>query len=113
MRGGRSSASGSIAGLHTTRARRSNAACAGVPLSTAAASTPAMEMMAGKCAGSASGGRMLLARGFPTRDRQFWLGAFAQLRRHATPPSLPKYGYLLESGVRAVGAVLLICSLVR
>jgi hypothetical protein len=55
----------------------------------------------------------LLARGFPTRDRQFWLGAFAQLRRHATPPSLPKYGYLLESGGRAVGAVLLICSLVR
>jgi len=52
----------------------------------------------------------LLARGFPTRNRQFWLGAFAQLRRHATPPSLPKYGYLLESGVRAV---LLICSLVR
>ena len=55
----------------------------------------------------------LLARGFPTRNRQFWLGAFAQLRRHATPQSLPKYGYLLESGGRAVGAVLLICSLVR
>ena len=55
----------------------------------------------------------LLARGFPTRNRQFWLGAFAQLRRHATPPSLPKYGYLLEGGGRAVGAVLLICSLVR
>jgi hypothetical protein len=55
----------------------------------------------------------LLARGFPTRNRQFWLGAFAQLRRHAAPPGLPKYGYLLDSGGRVVGAVLLICSLVR
>ncbi len=55
----------------------------------------------------------LLADGFRTHDRQFWLGAFAQLRRHATPPGLPKYGYLLECEGRAVGAVLLICSLVR
>jgi hypothetical protein len=55
----------------------------------------------------------LLVRGFPTRNRQFWLRAFVQLRRHATPPSLPKYCYLLESDGRAVGAVLLICSLVR
>lgn len=55
----------------------------------------------------------LLAHGFPAHDRQFWLEAFAQLRRHATPPGLPKYGYLLENGGRAVGAVLLICSLVR
>jgi len=54
---------------------------------------------------------LLLAH--PTRDRQFWLGAFAQLRQHATPPGLPKYGYLLESVGRTVGAVLLICSLVR
>ena len=55
----------------------------------------------------------LLAGGFRTHDRRFWLEAFAQLRRHATPPGLPKYGYLLESDGRAVGAVLLICSLVR
>jgi hypothetical protein len=55
----------------------------------------------------------LLAQGFPTRDRPFWLKAFGQLRRHATPPGLPKYGYLLESGGRAVGVVLLICSLIR
>jgi hypothetical protein len=55
----------------------------------------------------------LLAHGFRAHDRQFWLEAFAQLRRHATPPGLPKYGYLLESEGRAVGAVLLICSLVR
>jgi len=54
----------------------------------------------------------LLAGGFRTHDEKFWLGAFAQLRRHATPPGLPKYGYLLESGGRVVGAILLICSLV-
>ena len=41
------------------------------------------------------------------------LQAFAQLRRHATPAGLPKFGYLLESDGRVVGAVLLICSLVR
>jgi hypothetical protein len=55
----------------------------------------------------------LLAQGFPTRSRQFWLGAFAQLRRHAVPPGLPRYGYMLDSDGRAVGAVLLICTLVR
>jgi hypothetical protein len=55
----------------------------------------------------------LLAQGFPTRSRQFWLEAFAQLRRHAVPPGLPRYGYMLDSDGRAVGAVLLICSLVR
>ena len=55
----------------------------------------------------------LLAQGFRTRDLQFWLEAFAQLRRHATPPGLPKYGYLLESDGRTVGTVLLICSLAR
>jgi hypothetical protein len=55
----------------------------------------------------------LLANGFRTHDRQFWLQAFVQLRRHATPAGLPKYGYLLDSDGRVVGAVLLICSLVR
>ncbi|MGO9399450.1 MAG: acyl-CoA acyltransferase [Xanthobacteraceae bacterium] len=54
----------------------------------------------------------LLARGFRTHDRRFWLEAFAQLRRRAPPPGLPKYGYLLESGGSVVGAILLICSLV-
>jgi hypothetical protein len=54
----------------------------------------------------------LLANGFRTHDEKFWLGAFAQLRRHATPQGLPKYGYLLESDGRVIGAILLICSLV-
>ncbi len=52
----------------------------------------------------------LLARGFPKRNRRFWLEAFKQLSRREPPPSLPKYGYLLESESIVVGALLLICS---
>jgi hypothetical protein len=52
----------------------------------------------------------LLARGFPARDRHFWLEALAQLTRHGPPPGLPQYGYLLESGGVIVGAIILICS---
>jgi hypothetical protein len=55
----------------------------------------------------------LLARGFPARNRQFWLRAFAQLTRHEPPPGLPKYGYLLASDGIVVGAILLICSTMR
>jgi len=55
----------------------------------------------------------LLARGFPSRTRQFWLHAFAQLTAREPPPGLPKYGYLLDSGGGVVGAVLLICSTMR
>jgi hypothetical protein len=52
----------------------------------------------------------LLARGFPARDRHFWLEAMAQLTRHQPPPGLPQYGYLLESGGVIVGTILLICA---
>jgi len=55
----------------------------------------------------------LLARGFPNRNRAFWLAALAQLRRREPPPDLPKYGYLLESNGVTVGALLLICSQLR
>ena len=55
----------------------------------------------------------LLARGFHHRNQQFWLRALAQLTRREPPPGLPKYGYLLESGGVVVGALLLICSMVR
>lgn len=54
----------------------------------------------------------LLARGFPERDRRFWLTALSLLTRHATPPGWPKYGYLLESGGVVRGALLLIFSTV-
>jgi hypothetical protein len=52
----------------------------------------------------------LLARGFPAYDRGFWVGAFARLTEHTSPPGYPKYGYLLEYERGAVGAILLICS---
>ena len=55
----------------------------------------------------------LLARGFQKRNRQFWLRALEQLKRRNYPPSLPKYGYLMESGGRPVGALLLICATMR
>jgi hypothetical protein len=55
----------------------------------------------------------LLAQGFPSRRRQFWLHAFAQLTAREPPPGLPKYGYLLDGGGAVVGAILLICSTMR
>ena len=55
----------------------------------------------------------LLERGFPHRNRSFWLRALAQLTRREPPGGLPKYGYLLESDGVPVGAILLICSTVH
>jgi hypothetical protein len=55
----------------------------------------------------------LLTRGFPARNRQFWLNAFTQLSRREPPPELPKYGYVLESGGIIVGAILVICAKMR
>ena len=51
----------------------------------------------------------LLLKGFgKRRTREFWVAALARLTRHATPPDLPKYGYVLESDGALVGVVLLI-----
>jgi hypothetical protein len=55
----------------------------------------------------------LLACGFPSRDLQFWQDALAQLGARRPPADLPQYGYLLESGDRLVGAILLICAQVQ
>jgi hypothetical protein len=55
----------------------------------------------------------LLARGFPGRDARFWRDALAQLGARQPPAGLPQYGYLLESGDRPVGAILLICAQVQ
>jgi hypothetical protein len=55
----------------------------------------------------------LLARGFPSRDMQFWGHALAQLGARQPPAGLPQYGYLLESGDRPVGAILLVCAQVQ
>jgi hypothetical protein len=54
----------------------------------------------------------LLARGFPIRGRDYWRRALGKLATHATPPGLPKYGYLLENNGAAVGVILLIFSFV-
>lgn len=55
----------------------------------------------------------LLTHGFSRRDRQFWPRAFEQLKKHEPPAGLPKYGYLMESGDRPVGVILLICSTIQ
>ena len=55
----------------------------------------------------------LLQRGFPSRKRRFWQRALDELTRREPPPGLPKYGYLLETDGRLVGAILMICSAMR
>jgi hypothetical protein len=55
----------------------------------------------------------LLARGFPVRGHAFWQQALKGLSKHAPPPGLPKYGFLLESGGVPVGTLLSICSTTR
>jgi hypothetical protein len=53
----------------------------------------------------------LLNEGFrPRRSRAFWQGVLDRLESHTPPNGLPKYGYVLESGGRPVGAILLIFS---
>ena len=44
---------------------------------------------------------------------QFWGHALAQLGARQPPAGLPQYGYLLESGDRPVGAILLVCAQVQ
>jgi hypothetical protein len=57
---------------------------------------------------------MLLTRGFePARSRQFWMNVFGCLSRRPVPPGFPRYGYVLESDGRVVGAIVLIFSTVR
>jgi hypothetical protein len=53
---------------------------------------------------------VLLARGFRKRNRKFWERGLQQLGRREPPPSLPKYGYLIEHKGVPVGVLLLICA---
>lgn len=56
----------------------------------------------------------LLKKGFGAqRSRQFWLRMLDVLESYSGAPGLPKLGYLLESGSRPVGALLLISSTVQ
>jgi len=52
----------------------------------------------------------LLTKGFGVRPRLFWAQAFQRLSQHQTPPTFPKYGYLLEDGERPVGVLILVFS---
>ena len=51
----------------------------------------------------------LLGRGFE-RASGYYAYALAQLARHPTPTGYPKFGYLMETRERVVGAILLIFS---
>ena len=55
----------------------------------------------------------LLARGFHKRSSQFWKRALDKLGKREPPPSLPKYGYLIERAGVPVGALLIICATLR
>jgi len=50
------------------------------------------------------------AMGFPASIRHYWARGLDRLSRHATPEGLPRYGYVLESNNKIVGAVLTIFS---
>jgi hypothetical protein len=52
----------------------------------------------------------LLARGFRFRPKRYWLRGLAQLSARAVPAGCPRYGLLLESEGRPVGAILTIYS---
>jgi hypothetical protein len=52
----------------------------------------------------------LLARGFRFRMKSYWLRGLARLGARAAPAGYPRYGLLLESGKRIVGAILTIYS---
>src|SRR5437660_8287116 len=52
----------------------------------------------------------LLTRGFWLRTEGYWLGGLARLGARAVPAGYPRYGLLLESDGRVVGAILTIYS---
>jgi hypothetical protein len=52
----------------------------------------------------------LLARGFWLRTKAYWLRGLARLGARAVPAGYPRYGLLLESEGRVVGAILTIYS---
>lgn len=50
----------------------------------------------------------LLAEGFPLRSKSYWRGVLDCLEARTTPEGFPKFGYMLEAGGSAVGALLLL-----
>jgi hypothetical protein len=55
----------------------------------------------------------LLAHGFTRSTPLDWMGILEKLSRHPTPVTLPRYGYLIESGRAVVGVILVISSVVQ
>ncbi len=54
-----------------------------------------------------------LVRGFPTRDRRYWVRALERLSRRETVDDCPRYGHSLATSGRIVGVVLEIFSRCR
>jgi hypothetical protein len=52
----------------------------------------------------------LLAHGFRLRTKRYWLGGLARMSTRSVPAGYPRYGLLLESEGRIVGAILTIYS---
>jgi len=52
----------------------------------------------------------LLRKGFPERPREYFVRALMRLTEHATPPGVPRYGYLMENHGAPVGVNLVIFS---
>jgi hypothetical protein len=52
----------------------------------------------------------LLTRGFPGRQRAYWLAGLQRQAARAVPDGYPRYGYLLEAAGAAVGVLLLMYS---
>ena len=52
----------------------------------------------------------LLTRGFVHRSRQYWMLGLRRQGARSLPPGVPRYGYLMESGGKPVGCLLLIYS---
>lgn len=52
----------------------------------------------------------LLSHGFSLRPKAYWLRGLARQRDRSVPQDFPRYGYLLESEGRPVGALLMIYS---
>lgn len=52
----------------------------------------------------------LLARGFPGSRRSYWTKGFARWQQMPVIDGVPRYGYVLDSGMDPVGVILLISS---
>jgi hypothetical protein len=52
----------------------------------------------------------LLTRGFPRSRREYWTAGFARWQNLPVIEGVPRYGYVLDSGLGPVGVILLISS---